>query len=88
MPPSFGNAVVTANQQSICNLSNRDIVTPRAEWVIQNNVVQNEKPKWKVKWKLAYSTLCQITAATVNSNTVPSNSSPTLSQASVRPTTY
>ena len=49
MPPSFGNAVVAANQQSICNLSNRDIVTPRSEWVIQNNVMQNEKPKWKVK---------------------------------------
>ena len=88
MPPSFGNAVVAANQQSICNLSNRDIVTPRTEWVTENNVLQNEKPKWKVKSKIANSTLRQTTTAAVTSKNTPSNSSPTLPQVLVRPSTY
>jgi hypothetical protein len=71
IPPSFRNAVVAANQQSIFNLSNRDIVTPHTEWVIMNKVSQDEKPKWNVKWKIANSTLCQTTGVSVNSRIAP-----------------
>ena len=84
MPPSFGNAVVAANQQSICNLSNRDIVTPRTEWVIKNNVLQNEKPKWKVKWKKSTPALLQTTTASDSSKTAPSHTFSTLLQVPAR----
>ena len=87
MPPSFGNAVVAANQQSICIQSNRDISTPYTEWAIMNNAVPDDKPKAKVKWKIENSTLRRITVAAINTRTTPSNSSPTLPQVSVRPTT-
>ena len=87
MPPSFGNAVVcAANQQSICNLSNQDIVTPYTEWVPINNVPREKQPKWKVKWKTVHSTLLRTIAVAVNSRTTPPDSSAPLSQVSARPT--
>ncbi len=73
MSPSFGNAVVVANQQSICNLPNRDFVTPRTEWAIKYIVLQNEKPKWEVKWKTSTPGLIQITTTSGSSKKAPSN---------------
>ncbi len=85
MPPSFGNAVVAANQQWICNLSSWDAHCPPTGRAIMHKTPSLvEIPKWRVKWKTVNQTSCQTSATTIISGITPSNSSPVLPQVLAR----
>ena len=86
IPPSFGNAVVAANQQTVfCKLSSRDTsLTPHTEWASLHSILPFERPKWKVKWKISTSALLQTTTASDSSKTAPSHTFSTLLQVPAR----
>ena len=83
MPTSFGNAdTITANQQSMLTLSERDTATSQKEGETENDIIHIGKPKWRVKWKS--QTMSQTNAAEFISGTTLSNSSSILPQVPAR----
>ena len=86
MPTSFGNAdTITANQQSMLTLSERDTTTCQKDDAIGFHSIKNATTtKWKVKWKPATSTMPQTIETQFSPGTLISNSSSILPQVQAR----
>ena len=84
MPPPFGNAATSANQQILCKLSNQDISASHTEGSSMHNTLAVENRKWRVKKKRSRSALLQLFAESGNLKSAPSDTFSTPLQATAR----